>query len=200
LTGCDYFFSPQWPNDDHQPTFFPLLPGPNPPGGAYTNQSLDNAFTNLIRRSLRNHLYPNFRTSAPPAAPTTICASMSGLFTTAKCMDVNKNLWITFQTSVGTDRRPTAYGACNDRGKWSTQFNLANPAPVPRVTTSPVPANAGIDQTLSYRGTIYPTNCNTVRPVPTGLLIKTNPTTYLLDKVCPGVNCFYDRAANSCNN
>jgi hypothetical protein len=200
LTGCSWPFDPQMPMDDHQPTFFPLLPGPNPPGGAYTNQSLDNAFTNLVRRSLRNHLYPNFRTAAPPAAPTTICASMSGLFNTAKCTDDNKNLWITLQAHVGTDRRPTAYGACNDRGKWNTQYTNGNPPAVPRYPAAPPATVGGLDQTLTYRTTIYPANCNTVRPVRTGLLIKTAPTTYMPDAVCPGVNCYYNFSTNTCNN
>jgi hypothetical protein len=205
LTECSIIpvpgvYDPQWPTDDYQPTFFPLLPGPNPPGAFYTNQSLDNAFTNVIRRALRRYLNPNFYTSGPAAPPSQLCSSMTTLWQTAKCTDFNRAGWITLADHRTTDRRPTTYGACNDRARWNTQYTAANPAPVARVTTSPVPANAGIDQTLTYRGMIYPTACNTIRPIPTGLTIRMSPTSFLNDAVCPGVNCFYNRAANTCSN
>jgi hypothetical protein len=181
LTQC----SSQEPEDHFQPTFMPAL-GPNPPGAAYTNVSLDNSFINLVRISLRNHLSPNFRTGTPA---TGICSSMNNLWQAAKCTDINKSGWITLSDHRNNDRRPATYGACNDRSKWSTQFTNANPAPG---------AAGALDSVVTYRGTIYPTNCSAIRPVRTGLTMK-DGNNFRADAVCPGVGCYYNRAANTCN-
>ncbi len=194
LTEC---VGVQGPTDSYQPTFTPTE-GPNPPGAAYTNASLDNSFTNLIRIAMRAHLSPNFRVGAAPAPPATICSDMRNLWQTAKCADVNKSGWITLAAHVGTDRRPTAYGACNDRGKWGTQHTAANPAPG---------AAGALNALVTYRDTMHPTNCTAIRPVLTGLLVQGtgtgagngNGTGFQQDAVCPGVGCYYNRQANSCN-
>ncbi len=184
LTEC---VGVQGPTDTYQPTFTPAL-GPDPPGAAYTNVSLDNSFINLVRLAMRQYLGPNFRDGAAPAA--TICSDMSNLWQTVKCTDINKGGWITLAAHVGTDRRPTAYGACNDRGVWSQRHAIANPAPG---------AAGAVNALIPYRTTIYTVACNSIRPVPTGLLIQGANGGFQPDAVCPGVGCYYNRQANSCN-
>jgi hypothetical protein len=197
LTNCSYPFNPPFPHDHAQPTIFAVA-GPNPPGGAYTNMSLDNAFINLIRRALRPYWNPNFTTAAIPAPPAAVCGNMMTIWHNAKCQDFDKNGWITLQAHTGTDRRNQPMPLCGDRGIWVTRFGEGNPPPVPRSPAPPPTPVGGLDQTLSYRTTIYPTACNSIPPVPTGLIANIHGTAHQ-DRVCPGVSCWYNHTAGTCN-
>ncbi len=194
--GNPLIIVPQMPIDIFQPTFLPL-PGPNPPGAPMDALYLDRAVTMLVRWSLRPYWRENFVMHRPPTPlpmpPAVICGSMAGIWHEAKCSNVNKENWITFDQSVCTDRR----GCEGCRGNWSTALEVANPPPVPDPFSS---AGPGVDQVWPSAPTIYPPACAEIPPVPTGLIVNLGPGgSAHPDAVCPGHNCWYDFASGSCN-
>lgn len=184
---------PQMPIDIFQPTFLPL-PGPNPPGAPMDAIYLDRAVTMLVRWSLRPYWRENFLMHRPPTPlpmpPTVICGSMAGIWREAKCSNINKDNWITFEQAVCTDR--TACVAC--RPKWASAIELANPPPVetPWIRGS----GAGADK-MYFTWSIHPPTCAQSPPIPTGMIVNVDGTAHL-DKYCPGHNCWYDFGSSSC--
>lgn len=177
-----------FPRDVFEPFIF-SPPGPNPPGGAFTPQNLDNALRDLVGNALQVHLN-NF-------TPSTLCASMNTLWHNAKCYDYNHE-FINFERSVTYDRR-----SCGDnsRSVWQTKFNAGNPPPVyPPATTSTPPG--GLDAMRAFASMLYqegttgdppPATCAGFPPVQTGLMVDGKK-----DAVCPKIGCWYDASTGTC--
>ena len=183
----------QMPIDIFQPLILPE-PGPNPPGPLMDDVCLDRAVTMLVRWSLRPYWRENFvmhRPATPlPMPPTVICGSMAEIWQEAKCSNINKDNWLTYDQHVCGDRR----GCEGCRGNWANALEVGNPLPVDWPATGP-----GVDRVIEWvRDTFYAPSCASVPPVRTGVAIMFDGA-LRQDAVCPGINCWYDYNNLSCN-
>ncbi len=183
----------QMPIDIFQPLILPE-PGPNPPGAPMDAIYLDRAVTMLVRWSLRPYWRENFvmhRPATPlPMPPTVICGSMAEIWMEAKCSNINKDNWLTYDQHICTDRRECE--GC--RGTWSNALEVANPPPV-----MPPAVGPGVDRIFILYDTFWhPPPCAAVPPVRTGVVIELDGA-FRQDAVCPGLNCWYDYNNLTCN-
>lgn len=185
---------PQMPIDIFQPLILPE-PGPNPPGDLMDAIYLDRAVGMLVRWSLRPYWRENFLPTNPPTPlpmnPAVVCGSMAEMWNEAKCTNINRSNFITFEDSICTDRRECDPGC---RGKWEAAFEVSNPLPVDWPATGP-----GVDRVIDWvTDTFYAPSCASVPPVRTGVAIMFDGA-LRQDAVCPGINCWYDYNNLSCN-
>lgn len=186
---------PQMPIDQFQPTFMPL-PGPHPPGPPMDAIYLDRAVTMLVRWSLRPYWRENFLMHRPPTPlpmpPSVICGSMAEIWHEAKCSNINKDNWLTFEQHTCNDRR----GCEGCRGNWAAANETSNPPPVNEPWL--VGAGAGPDRIWFQGYNFYPETCASQPPVRTGVIILLDGA-LRQDAFCPGVGCWYDYNNLSCN-
>lgn len=190
LTGCAPF---QMPIDIYEPTFLPA-PGPNPPGPVMNAMNLDRSVNMLVRWSLRPYWRDNFEQTVPPiplpGPPAVICGSMREIWHAAKCTDIQKSGWLTYEQHVCNDRR----GCEGCRSNWSNALDVGNPPPGPGEWVGS--SGAGPDL-LMFIWSIRPQACAESPPIPTGLIVDIRGSAHP-DAFCPGVNCWYNFGSGSC--
>ncbi len=171
--------------------------GPNPPG-TFNNKNMDRAFTELIRRPLKEHWFNYYYPIKPKQPPEILCLHMGSLWGNAKCRDFRQGDWVPpFQTlEEQVCRDPRGCMICDDRrkGKWGKAFKAAYPEPVPLPPASEPDPPGGVDETLGYTEIIDGKSCSAVQPILTGVKRGDGKD----DAFCPGVGCSYSAASGSC--
>lgn len=192
--------------DSYEPTF--VMPfGPHPPGGAFSNQSLDNTLIRVIRTGLKRHLQ-NFTTVVLAAPPATVCSSMSLVWTIAKCEDFDDTTFWPFQQLAVMDPRVLLTPCNSQRGLWSawrgvgaTPLGTAFPPTVPLPPAAPPWPPGGMDTASTYLNMLTPVSCGAGIPsIPTGVIVDITGTFGgpYPDAVCSAPSCYYDPVSSTC--
>jgi hypothetical protein len=155
----------------------------------------------LARDSLVNYVDNNFQHSPlgglMPDGGGTNCSVMNDVWNFLRCAEYDEGSFITLRQIV-TNRtdvrtRPQVCSEPNRPVKWQNANNAAFPPPA-------VPAaRGGMDATATFLQSLDPDNCDDIRPIPTGLIVRdiisgSTATSQYPDMVCPAAACFYDAA------
>lgn len=166
-------------------------PPPNPPGGALTNQRLDDALKIHSLQPMAAHLqnYSHAFGGGSVTGITSTCDAMYAVWNFLKCQNFDIADFRSFQDLVNEDPR-TLPAACEDNGrseKWS--LALAASAPPPAIP----PVSGGMESVVNYFELLDPAKCSGLKPILTGVMVIGPGSVPLYEEaVCSAPGCYYD--------